>query len=491
MEILLVDDDLTVLRSVERFLRREGHEVVTASSGVEAMLHAKNHVLDAALLDLHLPDTDGIRLSKSIRELQPVAQTMIMTAFGSVDTAVRAMREGVYDYLTKPINFDELAVNLSRVAELTAVRKENQALRVRLERVNGFRNLVGRSGPMQDVLQRVELAASSDSTVLITGETGTGKEMVVDAIHAHSDRRDFPLVKVGCCILPESLIESEIFGHEKGAFTGAQRTRSGRFEVAHRGTLFLDDVDDIPLDVQAKLLRFLENNTFERVGGNKTITVDVRVVAATKKNLLDLVRVGRFRDDLYYRLSVVPIHLPPLRERPDDVPLLVRHFLTEFSGSKMPVEVESDAMQLLAHAVWPGNVRELRNAVELLYISRANDRITAGQIENWLGEHSVPTWSEAPTPVSGYSSLRPSAGVYDLGASSPSDGAGPSTPNPRLLEAIVGESGQSLIERLSTFEEQILRDSLERNEHNKAATARELAIPVSTLKSKLKKFNIE
>ena len=449
LQILLTDDEATFRLSIQRQLERGGHDVTTAASGEETMKIAKRLLFDVALIDLHLPDTNGIDLCRELRTINPNSYQLIITADGSIDTAVEAMREGIHDYLTKPIHNGTLIERLHKIGELIEIRAENATLKSTLRRVNGFSGVIGNSKTMREVGQRIELASSSDLTVLITGETGTGKEVAAEAIHRNSGRADKPLIKFSCCTLAENLIESEIFGHEKGAFTGAQKSRAGRFELADGGTIFLDDIDDTPLDVQAKLLRVLETSSFERVGGNKTISVDVRVIAATKKNLFELAEEGRFRTDLCYRLSVIPVHLPRLEDRVDDIPLLASHFLRQFCHNDDAKQMEPDAMRELMGRPWPGNVRQLKNSVEFLAVSCPGERISAEQVRHWLSTHG---------------DLRP-------------------RPTPAT-----GEVGP-LTERLETFERQLLMNALARST-NKAEAAKLLDIPPSTLKSKLKKYGM-
>jgi DNA-binding NtrC family response regulator len=330
---------------------------------------------------------DGIELMRKARQIDPEMSVVVMTAHGGVDTAVAAMREGALDYLTKPINVEELSIVIERVLERRRLRREAGNLRQQLSAKNRIGSIVGSSPPIQKVFETVMQVAPSRASVLITGESGTGKELIAAAIHEHSARSARPFVKLHCAALAETLLESELFGHEKGSFTGAATRRDGRFQQADGGTLFLDEIGDISASTQVKLLRFLQEREFERVGGNQTIKVDVRIIAATNRDLPALVREGKFREDLYYRLNVVPIVMPPLRARPSDIPLLAMHFLRRFAreNDKTIQGFADDALARLVHYGWPGNVRELENAVERAVVVCRGSEIQSGDLSENIG----------------------------------------------------------------------------------------------------------
>jgi DNA-binding NtrC family response regulator len=361
--VLVVEDEELKRRTMVDALVDAGYEVRGTGDGTEGFQLIRDEFWDAALVDIKLPGMDGLTILGKAREVRPETSIVMMTAFGSVATAVEAMRAGAYDFLTKPFTTDELLLKLDRLFEYRAKSSENVALKRALESEYAFHSMVGRSRSMRRLFEQICTVADSDATVLVVGETGTGKELVAETLHFSSPRREGPLVKVSCVALRESLIESELFGHEKGAFSGAIRTRPGRFELAAGGTLFLDDVDDVPLSVQPKLLRVLQSREFERVGGEKTLKADVRVVAATKQDIPQLIAQGRFREDLYYRLNTVTLRLPPLRERKDEIPLLVGHFVKKYDRLEGR-EFSEAALEVLRRYSWPGNIRELEHIVE-------------------------------------------------------------------------------------------------------------------------------
>ncbi len=366
--ILVVDDEATARNGLAKLLQQEGYQVDVAADGVEALVCAAENAPALIVSDLKMPNMDGMELLKQLRERSMEIPTIVATAFGEVQTAVAAMRAGAEDYLTKPIDFDALLLVVERTLQRQELKSEAENLRrqLRARDKEGMEGLLGASAAMQRVYQMVRQVAPARATVLITGESGTGKGEVARALHGLSPRSSKPFVSLHCAALAESLLESELFGHEKGAFTGADKKRIGRFEQADGGTLFLDEIGEIPPATQIKLLRVLQERAFERVGGNETIKVDVRVVAATNKNLVEEVRERRFREDLYYRLNVVHVDMPPLRQRGNDVVLLAEHFLRRFARENhRRIESFSDAARakLVAHR-WPGNVRELENAIE-------------------------------------------------------------------------------------------------------------------------------
>ena len=365
-KLLIVDDELSVRDSLHKWFREEGYEVGTAESASEALSRVAEQRWDAALLDIKMPGTDGIELQRRLHEIDPQLIVIMMTGYASVETAVTALKNGAYDYVTKPLDPDEIAHLVKNALQHQRAQQENIALKETVAEVLRPPDMVGKSPAMQRVLDAIETVGPTDATVLITGESGTGKELVARAIHAASSRRYKPLVVIHCGALTETLLESELFGHEKGAFTGAQYRKKGKFEIAEGGTVFLDEIGDISLKTQTDLLRVLQEREITRVGSNQPIKVDFRCIAATNKGLETLIEEGKFRPDLFYRLNVFRIELPALRERREDIPLLVEHFVQKFSQAmnKRITRVSADAMNGLQQNEWRGNVRELENAVE-------------------------------------------------------------------------------------------------------------------------------
>ncbi len=365
--VLIVDDEVSILNSLSSILEDEGYEVVVAKSGSEAMKICMADPPDLMLLDIWMPEMDGLETLRRVKELSPATQVMMMSGHGSIETAVKAIKLGAYDYIEKPLSLENVTLRVKHALEQHRLEEENRALRTKVERKF---ELVGESPVMLQLRQLIQTAGPTNSRVLIGGENGTGKELVARAIHQHSARVDRPFVAVNCAAIPETLIESELFGHEKGSFSGATSMKRGQFEQADGGTLFLDEIGDMSFSTQAKVLRALQEQQFTRVGGTKLIKVDVRVIAASNKDLLKEIEKGGFRDDLFYRLNVVPIVVPPLRDRRDDVPLLVKHFMnvhTEEQGLKIK-QISPEAMNIFVHYEWPGNIRELRNLIERLMI---------------------------------------------------------------------------------------------------------------------------
>ncbi len=364
--ILVVDDEEIVRDSLASWLEEDGYHVDTAPDGPTALAKLAERAYAVLLVDLKMPGMDGLQVLAQARSLHPDAPVIIMTAYATVDTAVQAMKQGAYDYLVKPFEPEELSLMVGKLTNAQALRRENVLLRKALKRQFDFKDLVSKSPKMEAVFELARTAAKSNSTVLILGESGTGKELLARAIHAESLRRDGTFVGVSCAALTESLLESELFGHEKGAFTGAATSSRGKFEIAAGGTLFLDEIGDISPRLQLDLLRVLDAREFRRVGGSQLIKTDVRIIAATNRDLKKLVESGTFREDLYYRLNVIPVTMPPLRERKEDIPLLVEHFLAQFrTEMRKPLEgVSAEALEMLMAHDWPGNVRELRNVLE-------------------------------------------------------------------------------------------------------------------------------
>jgi DNA-binding NtrC family response regulator len=398
--LLIIEDDDLMQSMLRDMLAGQDFDAVYASDGLEGWNTLENTDVDLVLADLMLPKMDGLTLLKKVKDAYPELLVVIMTAYGTIQSAVEAMKFGAYDYITKPFLAEELILLIRKCLEFDRLRDENRRLRRELDRRFSLDTLVGKSKAMQEVYRLIETVASSASTVLIQGESGTGKERVAEALHRLSLRKDKPLVKVSCAALPVTLLESELFGHEKGAFTDAVRRKIGRFELAHQGTLFLDDIDDIDLAVQKKLLRVLQEKEFERVGGSETIKVDVRVVAATKVDLRKAVQEARFREDLFYRLNVVPICLPPLVERKEDIPLLVDHFLKRFNTLlNKSASISPRAIEVLVNYRWPGNIRELENMVERLVNVVINEQISPQDLPDTLLNRSEWTPSELKNAV--------------------------------------------------------------------------------------------
>jgi two-component system, NtrC family, response regulator len=449
---LLVVDDEPIKRSVlEDGLRAAGYSVATAANPLEAEPLLAETFFDVVLTDLRMPGQDGLSFLRDLKEQRPEQQVIVMTGYGTVDTAVAAMKLGAFDYLQKPFSTEELLLKLDRLLNYERLATENEALRRQLLPQSEPTRIIGRSAPMLEVLARIHAVSDTDTTVLIEGESGTGKELVARVIHETSARASGPFVAVSCAALPRELVEAELFGHEAGAFTGATKQRIGRLELAHGGTLLLDDVDDIPLGVQVKLLRVLQQRAFERVGGEAQVRVNIRVIAATKKLLPAMVAAGRFREDLFYRLNVVPLYIPPLRERLEDIPLLVEHLLeqTAVKLNRGRMSMSRGAVAKLEAYTWPGNVRELEHVVERM--------VALSSTEN-LDEGDVP---ELATSVE-------NTGVVSL-----------SLDTADTVDAA---------EVLADVEARLVRWALKRSQGNIARAAEMLQVPRSTLQYKVSKL---
>lgn len=450
--ILIVDDDNGHRLMLEALINKWGYAVTCAINGAEAVEKIEEGPYDVVLMDIRMPDMDGITALKGIKAHNPAVPVVLMTAYSAVETAVDALKSGAYDYLIKPLDFDVLKLTLSRTLEHSQLKTENRQLKERSERL-----IIGNSAAMRPMLDMVETVAPSEATVLITGKSGTGKELVARSIHLCSQRKNGPWVAVNCAALTESLLESELFGHEKGAFTGADKRREGRFLQASGGTLFLDEIGEISLQMQVKLLRALQQREIQRVGSDETLTVDVRIVAATNRDLLTEIQEGRFREDLYYRLNVVSIHVPSLNERREDIPLLAQHFLNIY-GLRNRKEIKGftpQAMEMMIRYDWPGNVRELENAIE---------RAVVLLFGNFISERELPQ-----AVIQAY---RPETAPCPAIPFLPSP---PSAPAPSTLEDM---------ER--SFILQTLKDAGD----NKSETAKRLGISRKTLHTKLKQYEV-
>jgi len=451
--ILVVDDERSMREFLEILLRKERYEVTTAGDVDGALLALESDDFDLVISDIQMPGKSGLDLLKAIREANPDTLVVMITAFATTETAIAAMKEGAYDYLTKPFKVDEIKLVVQKALEKKTLSTENARLRSELRSERRERQLVGTSGPMQQVYEMIGRIATTKTNVLIVGESGTGKELVARAIHNESDRGEAPFVALNCAAIPENLLESELFGHVKGAFTGAVGNKPGLFETADGGTLFLDEVGELPLPLQVKLLRALQERTIRRVGGNSDRRVDVRIVAATNRRLEDEVAAGRFREDLYYRLNVIQLALPPLRERLEDLPLLVHHFIEKFARELgKPVRgISEEAMARLRAHAWPGNVRELENGIE---------RAVALSRSEWIEAESLP-------PA--------------LGQASEGKGASKSLPEGRIdLDDLVAE-----------YERGLLLHALERSGGVKKRAAHALGISFRSFRYRLEKLGLD
>jgi DNA-binding NtrC family response regulator len=452
--ILVVDDEELNRDLLQQILEREGYEVAIAANGQEALALLRQETFHVVLTDLKMPGMTGVEVIRELKMLAPSTMGIIHTAYGSVETAVEAMRAGAYDYVTKPVRRDELLVVIQRALEFQRLHHENVNLRKQLKAKYKFDNIISDNEKMQAIFAQIEKVADTDSTVLIYGESGTGKELIARALHYNSYRQDKPLVPINCGAIPEDLLESELFGHEKGSFTGATAQRLGRFELANGGTIFLDEIGEMRPSLQVKILRVLQEREFERIGGTRTIKVDVRILAATNKNLEELVARQQFRDDLFWRLNVIPITLPSLRERLSDIPLLVAHFIARFNAEKKQhlTGITPEALQMLQSYHWPGNVRELENTMERIAILKGSGIITP---------------EDLPEKIA-----RPSISKSVPGVDIPDDGIDFDT-------------------MVETFEKQLLMQALMKAGGVKSKAANLLHMNRTTLVEKVKKFRLE
>ena len=459
--ILVVDDEEAIVSSLSSILQDEGYEVSVAKSGAEALKTYMADPPDLMLLDIWMPEMDGLETLRRIKEIMPNAQIMVMSGHGSIETAVKAIKLGAYDYIEKPLSLENVTLRVKHALEQYRLEEENRSLRTKVQRKF---ELVGQSPAMQQLRQLIDTAGPTNSRVLVGGENGTGKELVARAIHLQSARADRPFVAVNCAAIPETLIESELFGHEKGSFSGATSMKRGQFEQADGGTLFLDEIADMSLNTQAKVLRALQEQQFTRVGGTKLLKVDVRVLAASNKDLMKEIEKGTFREDLYYRLNVVPIVVPPLRERREDIPLLIRHFMkvhAEEQGLRMK-EVTPEAMNVFQQYEWPGNIRELRNLIERLMIMVPGNVIDAAQATS-----SLQVKPPAATSAAVNATVQPA------------------------LSPLLAQAYDSLRDARNAFEKEYIGRKLREHHWNISRTAEDLKIERSHLHRKIKLLDVE
>ncbi|MDX1775737.1 MAG: sigma-54 dependent transcriptional regulator [Desulfobulbales bacterium] len=456
--ILVVDDEPNYLIVLSELLKEEGYEIMTAQRGEEGLKVVEETDLDLVITDMRMPGMDGLDLLKAVKAYNKDLPVIMITAFGEVEKAVVAMKAGAYNYLAKPFNNEELLLNIRKAIEHYSLLRENLRLRDEARVRYGYASIVGKNARMQEIYQLIEKVAPTAASVLITGESGTGKELVARAIHINSPREKSAFISVNCAALPETLLESELFGHERGAFTGANAMRKGRFELADSGTLFLDEIGDIPMPLQAKLLRVLQERSFERVGGTKPINVDVRIITATNKELKGEVDEGRFREDLYYRLNVLHIHLPPLRERVDDIPMLTDHFISKFAKmlNKPNLKISGAALRYLVGLPWEGNVRELENTIERSAILCSGDVIQTEDVHPDVADaQKAANWS----PDVDFEKLLPV-----------------NLPLPEVLSGV---------------EEQMIKRALKEANFVQARAAESLGITKSLLQYKMKKYQLQ
>jgi len=373
-KILVVEDEKSMREVLRMLLEAENYEVMTARNGLEGLSHIDSDIFDLVITDMKMPKVNGFEVLKKIKEISPETIVLMITAFGTKESAVEAMKIGAYDYIHKPFNIDEIRLIVRKAIEKKRLREELSLLKQKVETTYTLENIIGQSSKMQELFRLMPRISQSNSNVLITGESGSGKELFASALHNLSDRKNNNFVTINCAAFPEGLLESELFGHMKGAFTGAMYNKQGLFEIAHAGSLFLDEIGEMPINLQVKLLRVLENSTFRRVGGTTDITVDVRIISATNKDIKEEIQAGRFREDLYYRLNVIPINIPPLRERTEDIPLLIDHFMKKLSDT--PKRVSREAMKVFLNYQWKGNVRELENVIERVVLLTDREEIT-------------------------------------------------------------------------------------------------------------------
>jgi len=448
--ILVIDDEQGMRDFLAIMLKKEGYEVVAAENGEHALKAIQSEIYDLVITDVKMPRVDGIEVLRAVKEVSPETVVIVITAFASTDAAVQAMKLGAYDYITKPFKVDEIKLIIQKALEKHLLRKENILLRREIAARSGFENFIGKSAAMQKVFALIRQVADTKSTVLISGESGTGKELVARAVHYSSARKDKPFVTVNCGALPETLLESELFGYMKGSFTGATSNKQGLFEAANGGTIFLDEISATTLNLQIKLLRVIQERTFMRVGGTTDIKVDVRVIAASNKDLQAEVAKGTFREDLYYRLNVIPVHLPPLRERKEDIAVLVEHFLNKFTSiGKEPKKITNDALNFFMNYRWPGNVRELENTIERLVILASGDTIKIEHVPDLLKT---------------------------------------SSPCPELIPTDIPDTGLNMEELLENAERTLLKKAMEKSGGVKTEAAKLLGLTFRSFRHRLQKY---
>ncbi len=448
--ILLIDDEPAQILSIQSFLKRRNYQVISANSGTEGLALFQKGNVNLVFTDYRMPDMNGLQVVKEITKINPEIPVIVLTAYSDSEDAVQVMKEGAFDYLSKPIDLDELELLVQKAKERNYLISENKLLRTQLEERYKFDAVISQSGEMEEVLNTAGRAAKSKATVLIRGESGTGKELIAKAVHFASARKDKPMITVNCAALTETLLESELFGHEKGSFTGAASQRIGRFEQANGGTLFIDEIGDIPAQTQVKLLRALQFGEFQRVGGSDTIKVDVRIITATNRNLEEMIREGSFREDLFYRINVVAIHIPPLRERKSDIPLLISYFIKKYAreNEKEISGISSEAQDYLMRYRFPGNIRELENIVERAVVMSRDTLITTSDLPAGL---SVTHESVILDPV---------------------------------------DFSHSFIEKVAAFETAMIEEALEVKKGNQSQAAKMMGISERHLRSRMQKLNI-
>ena len=448
--ILVIDDEATQRDVLTGYLKKKGYKIFSASSGQEGIEITKNNPVDIILSDFKMPDLNGIEVLEQIKKINPEISFVIVTAYGTVENAVKAMRLGAFDYISKPVDLDELDLMIDRIIEHKNLKSENQLLKTQLQEKYKISSIVSQSQKMEEIMNIAARVAESKATVLVTGENGTGKEVLAKAIHYISSRKGSPFIAVNVPALTETLLESELFGHEKGAFTGADKMRKGRFEIAHGGTIFLDEVGDIPQSIQVKLLRVLQEHQFERVGGTDKIDVDVRIIAATNKDLDEKIKEGTFREDLFYRLNVVSIKIPPLRERKEDILPMIESFIQKYckENKKELLEISKDSVDVLMKYNYPGNVRELENIIERAVV------LTRGK---------VITLNDLPMNIKGFKEEK--------------------------TLAVLGEG--TLTDQVEALEKQLIYDALQESSGNQTKAGKLLGLTERNLRYKLKKYNIK
>ena len=451
LSLLIIDDEASQLESLKSFLKRRDYEVLTASNGHEGFNLVQSNLIDVVLTDYRMPNWDGLTVLKNVKEFNPEIDVVVITAYGSVEDAVNIMKAGAYDYLSKPIDLDELENLLNRIYEKRLLFSENKLLKQQLVEKFKFDSIISESGIMQEVLNTAARVANSKASVLVRGESGTGKELIAKAIHFSGSRKDKPFVTVNISSLSENLLESELFGHEKGAFTGATNLRIGRFEEANGGTLFIDEVGDIPMQAQVKLLRAIQFNEIQRIGGNVTINVNVRIITATHRNLEEMIKKGEFREDLFYRLNVVSICLPKLRQRKSDIPILIDHFIKKHANSnqKEVSSLSTEALDILMKYDYPGNIRELENIIERAVVLCRSDIITKTDLPKLVNKIA----------------------------------------ENKILDPTDFEDGYE--NKVKAFENDIILEALSRTNGNKSAAARLLNISERHLRSRMEIINIK